>query len=163
MTTVPPTIDELAKVNPSRLEVPKDWSSTNALMEIGIFRSAVESVFGNVRWASDAGGSTVQARCSIPAVHKLAPENEFCGVVLSNFCRLFTVTYSWDVKPESLEQIVGALKKAEFRYVPVTLFADAANFDWKCAAASFGNAPLPSCTTNKMKNEDVWTSLFDYL
>lgn len=157
------SIQELATVNPHQLEDPPNWSRKNAERDEAAFRKAVESVLGSIRWFSDAGATTSQAKCSIPSEFKLVRENEFIGIILSKFSRLFTVTYSWDLKPECLASLVHEIERAGFRYVPVTLFADPNNFSWKYVVTpNSTNAPVPA-GKNVMKHAEIWSSLFDYL
>jgi len=110
-----PTLEELARINPERNEHPPEWRAPAKRGECDEFRNAVESVFGPVRWVSSAGVSISQLSCSIPAEAKAAPANEFMGINLSKFSRLFTVAYEWDMKPEKLRQLVEALSGAGFR------------------------------------------------
>jgi hypothetical protein len=155
-----PTIEELALINPEQAEEPPGRTGVMAQEEAEKFRTTVESVLGPVRWNGSAGAEISQASCSIPAEAKAVPANEFMGINLSNFGRLFVISYEWDMKPEKLDQLVGALSAAGFRYIPFTLFADPQNCrrEHMDAMARTGQAS----SDFRMKHEDVFNSLFGY-
>lgn len=158
------TIEGLAKINPGGSEDPADWNSEKSREETDAFESTVESVLGKVRWNGSGGGvSTSYGGCAVPAHAKITPENEFVHINLSKFSRLFTIFYAWGMKPEYLTKLVDALADAGFRYVPITLFVDPANYHWEYEATFMKARKPPPKGKNEMRHEGVWRSLFDYL
>jgi hypothetical protein len=161
--TAPLTIDWLRQINPHSLEDPPGWTADAALRETREFQAVVEAELGRVAWASNAGEATFAASGTIPPAAMLEPRNIFAGVMLSNFQRLFTVTYPWDVKPELLARLIAATEKAGFTYVPFSLFADPATYDWRHDEAFMNRRTRPPAGMQKLRHEEVWTSLFGYL
>jgi hypothetical protein len=158
------TIEELAKINPGFLEDPVDWSPEKSCATTESFQSTVESVLGKVRWNGSGGGaSTSYGGCAVPVQVKITSENEFVGINLSKFSRLFTVIYAWDMKPEYLTKLVDALASAGFRYVPFTLFVDPANYHWEYETTFMKTGKPPPKGKNEIQHEAIWRSLFDYL
>jgi hypothetical protein len=153
-----PTLEELARINPDRDEDPPGWTVAEGQREVEAFRAAVESVLGPVHWIGNAGATISQAGGGIPSDAKIVQANAFMGINLSKFGRLFTITYDWDMKPETLRQLLEATSEGGFRYAPFTLFADPRNYRWEYADAFMRTRVAPP--NFRLEHEDVFESLF---
>ena len=67
--------------------------------------------------------------CAIPKELLQNPKNPSIMLTFSNYDRLTSINFDWDVCSQTLEKIIKSLESAGFKYVPFSVFADRKNYD----------------------------------